>query len=173
MRKHYLRAMLLARDRISDGLGADVNNSSDRKASLALLLVKLKLNRFKYWLVKDLGHGCNDIENRCEWLGFLPTQNLQQCFSLLLIGALIDDRQCLAMALMDRTRPSKDCGSLDAVQPDIAEMALIDSQGDDCAAITSREYGIELTGASPVTIAGGELGPLDHPVDVGHGNFSP
>src|SRR6516225_9517047 len=125
MRKHDPRAMLLARYWISYRLGADVNNSGDREASGALLLVELELNRLKHWLVKRLRHRRDDAEHCRKWLGLLPTQDLQQRLSLLLIGSLIDDPQGLAMPLVDGTRPGTHGCGLEAVQLDIAEMALI------------------------------------------------
>ena len=127
MRKHDLGAMLLARNRISYWFGVDVDNSGDREAASPLLLVKLELYWFEHWLVKGLNHCGNDAEHRRKWFGLLPAQDFQQGFSLLLIGSLIDDPQGLAMPLVDGTRPGTHGCGLEAVQPDVAEMALIDS----------------------------------------------
>ena len=68
---HDLSAVLLARNRISYWFGADINNSGDREASRALLLVELELNRLEHWLVKGLSHRRSDAKDRREWLGLL------------------------------------------------------------------------------------------------------
>src|SRR5262245_26675291 len=68
MRKHDPGAMLCARGRISDRLGTDVNNSSDRETSCALLLINLEFNRPEQRFVKGLCHRRGDVEDRREWL---------------------------------------------------------------------------------------------------------
>ena len=88
---------------------------------------------------------------------------------MLRIGPFVDDPQDLAVTFVDGAWLGPEHGRFETIQPDVAEVALVDAQRDDRPAIASRGQGIELTGASPVAVAGGELRSLYHPVDVGHG----
>jgi hypothetical protein len=60
---------------------------------------------------------------------------------LLTVGPLVDDTLKLAVALVDRSRPGVEDGSAQAIERHISEVALIDPNGRDAAAVSVRGPG--------------------------------
>ena len=88
--------------------------------------------------------------------------------ALPLVGALVDDCLRFAVAVMDRARPGEQRRPMQSVEPDLAEMPLVDAHRHRRAAVAPAREGVELTGAAPVTTAGAQFRSLDAPVDVSH-----
>ena len=64
-----------------------------------------------------------------------PVMILQQRLALLLVGALVDEGERLAIAFVDRPGPFEDGGDSQAVEPRVAMVALVDLDAGDGVAV--------------------------------------
>ena len=97
-----------------------------------------------------------------------PDEDGQKCRALSLVGALVDHRQALAIALVDRAGPGDQADPVQAGERHVAEMPLVDPHRHGRPAVAVGRQGIELAGAAEVAVAGAELRTFDSPVDIGH-----
>jgi hypothetical protein len=99
-------------------------------------------------------------------------ENGDQSLALRGVGALVDDRLHLAVALVNRTRPRVEQGDAQPVQCYVAEMPLLDPHDLEAAAVAVGRQGFELARTAVVAVAAAELDALDVPVDHGPGPSS-
>src|SRR6185369_2706835 len=95
-----------------------------------------------------------------------------EALALLGIGALVDQGQNLAVALMHGAGPGGERHGLQAIELDAAEMALVDLERDGGAAISARRQRAELAGAAPIVVAGAEVEAGETPIGLGHAPIS-
>ena len=109
----------------------------------ALIHVGFEFDWLELGLVELLGHGCEHTEYGRKGFGLLPAQDLQKRLTLLGVRAFVDDREPFTASLVNGARPGKHSRRLQSVQLHIAEMALVDAQADDCAAVAVAGQGVE------------------------------
>jgi hypothetical protein len=89
---------------------------------------------------------------------------------LLAVRSLIDDSLTLAVALVDRSRPTIEESCAEAIELDVSKVTFIDANGGEAAAVSvCGAGGLELARTGEITIAIADLNSLDVPVNVCHG----
>jgi hypothetical protein len=93
---------------------------------------------------------------------------------LLAVRSLIDDGLTLAVALVDRSRPTIEESCAEAIERDVSKVTVIDANGGKAAAVSvCGAGGLELARTGEITIAIADLYSLDVPVNVCHGVLLP
>src|ERR1700722_2807093 len=165
LRKIDAHAMLGPGHRVADRFASrdDEARNLDPRASR----IDVHVETYRVELRRMLGraHGAKHPPHRGHVLGFLPRQDLHQRIALAGIRALIDDELHATVALMHRGRPVIGGHSPQTIQPDIAEMSLVDMIACDRFAEALVRQRVELAGTGIDTIAVGEFGTLDFPFD--------
>jgi hypothetical protein len=119
--------------------------------------------------VKRVERAGEHAEGRGARFALLAAENRQQGLALALVGSLVDDGLRFAMPFMDRPWPREQTDPFEAIQANVAEVALIDAHGHGGPAVSLRRQAVELAGAAPVAVAGGEFRAFDVPIDASHG----
>jgi len=88
-----------------------------------------------------------------------------QRLALPFVGALVDDRLHRAVAFVDRARPGIGDREVEAVEPDVAEMAAVDVRRAEATAIALGRPRLELAGTAIVAIAVAEIDAFEALVD--------
>ena len=78
----------------------------------------------------------------------MPRHDLQQRLALLRVGVLVDESDCLAITLVDRSRPFEDGRNPQAVELGLAVMAFINLDACHSVAMTFVRQRIELAVAA-------------------------
>ena len=79
-------------------------------------------------------------------------ENADERAPLIGVGPLVDQGLHLAAALEDRARPGIEQDGLEALQPHVAEVALVDAQDLEPAAIALRRAQLELARAAVIAV---------------------
>jgi hypothetical protein len=131
----------------------------------ALVEVDLELDRLQDRLVHGARHGVVHPPMRSGVLRLSAVEDGGKSLALRGLGALVDDRLYLAVALEDRTWPGIEQGGAEAVERHLAKMAAVNPNHLEPAAVAVRRSRFELTGAAVIAVAVTELNTLDVPVD--------
>ena len=108
-----------------------------------------------------------DREHGRERVSVLTGHDPEQRVALLLVGALSTNAMRLAIAFVDRPRPFEYRRDLEAVEPGIAMMALVDLDAGDGVAMAFVGQRVELAIAAIFAGAIDQLATLEFP--MGHG----
>src|SRR5262249_23484162 len=96
----------------------------------------------------------------------LTRHNLDERFALTRIGPVADDELHRAVPRMDGAGPVNEDGRVQTIEPDIAEMTLVDPVADRALAKAGCRQRVELAGAAVSAVAVEELvgahAPFDH-----------
>src|SRR5919197_5180666 len=100
-------------------------------------------------------------------VGLATVQDGKKSGALLAVRPLIDDGLTLAVALVDRSRPGVEEGCAEAIERHLSEVALVDANGREAAAVSVRGAAcLELARAGVVAVAIAELDSFDVPVNL-------
>ncbi len=168
VRQHDPHPVLGAGDRIADRLDHRLDQARDPEAAAAGGLVVLELDAGEDRLVDLVDGRGQNVEDGRPGLGLLALEDSEDSVHLLAAGALVDDRQNFAAALVDRPRPGDQLRPGHAIEDDRTKMPALDPHGDRGPAIAMGRQGVELAGAAPGAVAGVDLERADAPVDAGH-----
>src|SRR5262245_12283992 len=157
------RAVLIAGNRIANGLALHIDQTVDADVPLAGIDVDGDVDRFENRIEHLLQRGGEDAPDGGEGLGLLAGEDGAQRLALRLVGPLVDDQQGLAVAFMDRSRPLHHADGLQPVQLHVAEMAFLDGEAADGLAEAVRRRRIELAPAAIGAVAGDQLVGLNNP----------
>jgi hypothetical protein len=117
----------------------------------------------------NLAVGCGkDVPDGLARFGVFSGQDREQGGALVFVGALVDDEECLAAALVDRARPAVPGSKNQPVEPDVSEPSFVDALGLETLADPFSGPAIELARTTIVAAARRDLRPPDLPVNVSH-----
>ena len=114
-------------------------------------------------------HGPVNTQHGRALVRMLALKDTHERIALSRVGALVDDYLHGAVALMNGARPRIERDRVEAVQPEVAEMTLVDPPPGDRPAGAVRGQSHELARASVIAVAVREMRPLDAPIDCRHG----
>src|SRR4051794_19757598 len=157
--------------RIDNRLAALLDVASHLQPCPPLLDVDFEVDVGEDGIV-ELGQcGRKNIEHRGARLGVLPAHDAQYRVPLRWIGALVDDRERLAVAEMDRSRPGEHPGDSQAVKFGVAMVTSVDLHADHGGAVAVGRQGVELARTTVRAIAIGKFATVDGPFGVSHGKL--
>ena len=113
-------------------------------------------------------HGPVNAQHGCAFVRVLALKNTHERLTLSRIGTLIDNNLHGAVSLMNSARPRIKRHRVEAVQPDVAEMALVDPPPGDRLAGAVCGQSHKLTRAPVIAVTVREMRPLDAPIDCRH-----
>src|SRR6202011_5208925 len=87
------------------------------------------------------------------------------------VGALVDDRERLAVAEMNRSRPGENTGDAQAIKFGIAVVTRVDLHANDGRAVAVSWQRVELAGATVSAIAICKFATVNRPCGFGHGKL--
>ena len=93
----------------------------------------------------------------------LTRHDAQKGVALGVVSPLIDEGDCLAIAFVDGSGPFEDCSDLEAIEPGIAVMPLVDLDSCDRVAIALVGQRVELAVAAIFAAAVDELATAKFP----------
>ena len=159
VRQGDARPVRRLRHRIEDRFGPGLDDAGYREVADPRCDVRREKDRLELRLVHLGERRCQRIEDGGGGAA-PPGKYGQDRLTLLLVGALVDDRLTLAVAVMDRTRPGEERHPVQPVQPDVAEMPVVDPHGHGRTAITPARELVELARAAPIAAAGAQFRSL-------------
>src|SRR3954453_3941132 len=107
-----------------------------------------------------------DREHGRERIGVLAGHDLEQCVPLVVVGALVNKGERLAVPFVDRSGPFEDRADLQTVQTRVAMLSFIDLDSGDGVAMALIRQAVELAVAAIIAGAVDELASLELP--IGH-----
>jgi hypothetical protein len=145
--------------------------AGDRGPATTPVDVDLDLDWREDWSVYLARHRMKDPPVGLGLLGLPAVENSQECLSLMIVRALVDDGLHLAVALVDRAGPCISDREAKSAQLHLGEMAAFDPRNFEASAIPVCGIKLELTRAVAVAGTVTETDRLNAPVY--HGNLSP
>jgi hypothetical protein len=118
-------AMLRTRDRVADRFTGREHEAWNFDPCAARVHIDFKGDGMEHRRMLIRAHGTEYPPHCGHVLSFLARQYFYQCLSLAYVSTLIDNELHAAVALVHCTRPTIAGGGAQTIQPDIAEMSLI------------------------------------------------
>ena len=155
--------MLPLGDGIQDGLAARFHQIANLECGAPRLDVDFQIemseDRVMHLLV-----GCSeDLEHGRAGLGILAAHDAQERLPLRWGRALVNNRDNLAMALVNGARPGENAAEFQAVEFCLAVIAFVDRDPDDGLAVSMRRQGVKLARAAIGAIAMRKIPSFDSP----------
>jgi hypothetical protein len=141
------RPVLFLCYRIDDRLPASFHNIGNNKTRFARIQINVKVDLGEDWIMNFLKYRSIDLKECRAWFGVLPAHDPEDGGALRGVRAFIDNRDCLAVPLMDRARPGKHTSKLEPVELGVAMITLINYDSDDRFTLALSRKSVELTRA--------------------------
>src|SRR5687767_5144492 len=166
--------MLSSGSRALDRTGRGLEHAGDHDACFSVRNFRLKLEGLEEWGMNGARHRRIDPPVGRPLIRLLAVHDGRKRGSLLAVRSLIDDSLTLAVALVDRSRPTIEESRAEAIERDVSKVTFIDANGGEAAAVSvCGAGGLELARTGEITIAIADLNSLDVPVNVCHGVLLP
>src|SRR4051794_5817380 len=150
---------LLAADR-PERVDLAVDEVAGLQTPLSRIDVELEIDRREDGLADVGAHRREDLEDGAAGLA---AHDREDRLALRFVGRLVDDREDVAVALVDPPGPVGGAREFQSVQRDITEVPLVDPHRDDALAVVVRRVLVEVAGTAGVAVAVLVPSPLEGP----------
>src|SRR5262245_56553115 len=162
-------AMLSPRRRAADRTGRGLQHPGHHDARCSALDIHVKLDALEERGMDGARHHPIDPPVGRPLVSPATIQDSSKSVSLLAVRPLINDGLTLAVALVDRARPSVQHGCAEASERHVSKVALIDPNGREAPAVSVRGAAcLELARTGAVAVAIAEFDSFDVPVNLCH-----
>src|SRR5262245_58215258 len=130
--------MLSPRRRAMDRTGRGFEYARDYDTRASPLDVHVEFDGLEERGMDSARHRPIDPPVGCPFVGLATVEDGSQSVSLPAVRPRIDDGLTLAIALVDRSRPSIEEGCAEAIERHVSEVALVDENGREATAVPVR-----------------------------------